>query len=126
MLVPKQKNICSHSLNKNGSQLPEKKNLIVPNHQHDRHDVTCNQPIGFYEGCPLLFLTCGKVNCGDRKYRNYWNSMNMCGVCHTFKDCMKVFLELTLFFAAEYLAMKDQMLITLYTSTGLIWCEQVY
>ena len=51
--------------------------------------------------------------------------MNLCGVCRTFKDRIKVFLELTLFLAAEYLAMKDQMLITLYTSTGLIWCEQV-
>ena len=46
MFVPKQKKICSHSLHKNGSKLPEEKNLIVPNHQHGRHDVTCNQLIG--------------------------------------------------------------------------------
>ena len=36
----KQKKICSHSLHKNGSLLPEEENLIVPNHQHGRHDVT--------------------------------------------------------------------------------------
>ena len=37
----KQKKICSQSLHKNGSELPEEKNRIVPVHQHDRHDVTC-------------------------------------------------------------------------------------
>ena len=39
----KQKKICSHSLHNNG--LPEEKNLIVPIHQHGRHDVKRNPPI---------------------------------------------------------------------------------
>ena len=41
----KQKKICSHSLHKNESKLPEEKNRIVPVHQHDRHDVTCKPSI---------------------------------------------------------------------------------
>ena len=36
----KQKKICSQSVHKNGSELPEEKNLIVPVHQHGRRDVT--------------------------------------------------------------------------------------
>ena len=41
----KQKKNCSRNLHKNGSLLPEEKNLIVPVHQHGRHDVTCKPSI---------------------------------------------------------------------------------
>ena len=52
-----QKKICSHSLHKNRSKLPEEKNLIVPVHQHGRHDVTCKPSISseakLNENCAL-------------------------------------------------------------------------
>ena len=41
----KQKKICSYSIHKNGSEVPEEKNLIFPVHQHGRHDVTCKRSI---------------------------------------------------------------------------------
>ena len=44
----KQKKISSHSLHKNGSYLPEEKNLIVPVHQHGPHDITRKPSIPFW------------------------------------------------------------------------------
>ena len=41
----KQKKICPQILHKNGSELSKEKNLIVPVHQHGRHDVTCKPSI---------------------------------------------------------------------------------
>ena len=41
----KQKKISSHNLHKNGIQLSEEKNRIVPVHQRGRHDVTCKPSI---------------------------------------------------------------------------------
>ena len=58
MLVYKTKENLFTQLNKNGSELPEEKNLIVPVHQHARHDVTCKPSIGG----PLL----GKFPANDR------------------------------------------------------------
>ena len=47
MLVDKTKEYLSQSLHKNGSELPEEKNLITPVDQHGRHDVTCKPLVTF-------------------------------------------------------------------------------
>ena len=51
----KQQKICSLSMHKNGSELPEEKNLIVQVHQHGRHDVTCKPSIA---ACGCVYIPC--------------------------------------------------------------------
>ena len=50
----KQKKICSQSLHKNGGELPEEKNLIVPVHEHGRHDVSCQRRTEDYKSNFLI------------------------------------------------------------------------
>ena len=61
-LVPKQKKICSHSLHKNGRQLPEQKNRVVPVHQHGRHDVTIYLKYIYFFISTAYCLTTKEIN----------------------------------------------------------------